>query len=64
MTIEEIRAAKIEAQQAITSTLKALHEKTGLAPIGVEVKLLESAHFGEPTSDREVCGVSIALEPI
>ena len=64
MTLEEIRAAKEEAQEAVFQTLKTLMEKTGLAALGVDVVLYQHSTFMDPKMQKTIGRVSIELERI
>lgn len=64
MTLEEIRDAKAEAQDAILAVLEGLRQKTGTLPVGVDIRTdwLDANLSMAPR--RVVSDVAIELEPI
>lgn len=64
MTIEEIRSARLAAQEEIRGVLRKLAEQTGLSVAGVSVQAQESHRFGDERPKYFLGDVRIDLERI
>lgn len=64
MTLEQIRKEKHIAEEAVQQVLRTLQERTGLAPVHVDVNLIDTTTLMENSPTHAIGLVSITLERI